>query len=75
MTELRKCSFCGGEARTWEDFDGWRLYCTKCDATFRGGTEEELIEAWNKRVSCDTCAMYYPDDGCMAGLADGEVKP
>ena len=33
MTELRKCPFCGGEARTWEDFDGWRLYCTKCDMT------------------------------------------
>lgn len=48
--ELKRCPFCGGEASTWEDFDGWRLYCTKCDATFRGGTEEELIEAWNKRV-------------------------
>ena len=23
--------------------------------------------------SCDTCAIYFPDDGCMAGLADGEV--
>jgi len=19
---------------------------------------------------CDTCAMYFPDDGCMAGLAE-----
>ena len=47
---IERCWLCGGEARTWEDFDGWRLYCTKCDATFRGGTEEELIEAWNKRV-------------------------
>ena len=49
-SKLKPCPFCGGEARTWEDFDGWRLYCTKCDATFRGGTAEELIEAWNKRT-------------------------
>jgi hypothetical protein len=36
-------------------------------------TKEKAIEAWNKRTSCDTCAMYFPDDGCMAGLAEGEV--
>ena len=32
--------------------------------------KKELGEA---ESSCDTCAMYFPDDGCMAGLADGEV--
>ena len=37
-------------------------------------TEQEAIDRWNKRTSCDTCAMYYPNDGCMAGLAE-EVKP
>ena len=34
---------------------------------------EFAIEAWNKRASCDTCAMYFPNDGCMAGLAEGKV--
>lgn len=54
MNELKKCPFCGGEAETWEEnFGGWRLYCTKCGVAFHGGTEEEVIEAWNRRVDDD----------------------
>ena len=77
MTELRKCPFCGGKAEVWvsDVTDRAIVYCTVCDAQIRiRPNEQEAIEAWNKRVSCDTCAMYYPDDGCMAGLAEeGEV--
>ena len=85
MTELRKCPFCGGEATaseiqdTWQnDTRHWYILCDECSCCLGGygefTTEEEAIEAWNKRVSCDTCAMYFPDDGCMAGLAEGEVQ-
>ena len=79
MTELRKCPFCGGEATIYEDrheniIYGYNVACDNCCATIFADTEEEAIEAWNKRVSCDTCAMYFPDDGCMAGLVDEEVK-
>ena len=76
MTELRKCPFCGGEAETYPYYcpDGWYIGCGECSCDLGVfDTKEEAIEAWNKRVSCDTCAMYYPDDGCMAGLAEGEV--
>ena len=77
MTELRKCPFCGGEASQWEFKKlagrGAEIECIKCQAKIQRVTLKEAIEAWNKRVSCDTCAMYFPDDGCMAGLADGEV--
>ena len=89
MTELKPCPFCGGEAepivaRVDESTKTYSVICTQCyTGIFRPRmkgmewcayrTENEAIDAWNKRTSCDTCAMYYPDDGCMAGLADGEV--
>jgi Lar family restriction alleviation protein len=76
MTELRKCPFCGGEASTYVAYDdGYYVCCDECGCGLPVyNTEQEAIEAWNKRVSCDTCAMYFPDDGCMAGLTE-EVKP
>lgn len=79
MTELRKCPFCGGEARIERtdcigSINYHYGYCIQCGArTDEYATKKGAIEAWNKRVSCDTCAMYFPDDGCMAGLAEGEV--
>jgi hypothetical protein len=56
MTELRKCPFCGGEAKIGRIFGHESVYCTKCDACILPSpydTEDELnksIEAWNKRV-------------------------
>jgi hypothetical protein len=76
MTELKPCPFCGREpvyvadgkvicicGAMMQSFNEWKPF-----------TEQEAIDRWNKRISCDTCAMYYPDDGCMAGLAEGEVE-
>ena len=78
MTELKPCPFCGGTNIAVAKEDEWEVMCMDCyanvGACFSYYTEAEAIEAWNKRVSCNTCAMYFPDDGCMAGLAEGEVK-
>ena len=83
MTELRKCPFCGGEAIIvyeatrknvyGETIKGTAIGCRNCECQMFYRNRELAIEAWNKRVSCNTCAMYFPDDGCMAGLTDGEV--
>ena len=79
MTELKPCPFCGGTNIAVAKEDEWEVMCMDCFANVGACcsyyTEAEAIEAWNKRVSCNTCAMYFPDDGCMAGLAEGEVKP
>ena len=78
--ELKRCPFCGGEAKIGRIFGHESVYCTKCDACILPSPyddKDELkksIEAWNKRTSCDTCTMYYPNDGCMAGLVDEEVE-
>ena len=79
MTELRRCPFCGGEAKIGMIFGHKSVYCTKCDACILPSTyadKDELkksIEAWNRRVSCDTCSLYSRDDGCMASLVEDEV--
>lgn len=51
--KLKKCPFCGGEAEVWVSgvTDRAIVYCTVCDAQIRiRPTEQEAIEAWNKRV-------------------------
>ena len=83
MTELKPCPFCGGEAIIvneairenvyGETIKGTAIGCRNCECHMFYRNRELAIEAWNKRTSCDTCVMYYPDDGCMAGLAEGEV--
>lgn len=75
MTELHKCPFCGGEAVIHEmATNDWCVWCLECPCGMYGfNTEQEAIEAWNKRTSCDTCALYIPDDGCIAALVEGEV--
>ena len=58
--KLKPCPFCGGEAHTAiEDCygyygDDWLVFCDECSLQFgftkQFETEEEAIEAWNKRV-------------------------
>lgn len=56
--EIKKCPFCGGEAKVLEEYDcmvGVKVYfieCCKCKATFlHGNTKiEKEIEKWNRRV-------------------------
>lgn len=60
MTELRKCPFCGGEARIgkrildWATWD-YKIECSKCHCeTDVYNTKQEVIEVWNKRVYDET---------------------
>lgn len=54
MTELKKCPFCGGEAKIMgvgrDDICKF-VYCGECLAeTGAYDTTEEAIEAWNRRA-------------------------
>lgn len=50
MEELKKCPFCGGEAK----IVGYSLFwivCEECLTETAGfATKEEAIKAWNRRV-------------------------
>ena len=52
MTKLKPCPFCGGEASTYVAYDdGYYVCCDECGCGLPVyNTEEEAVEAWNKRV-------------------------
>lgn len=65
MTNLKRCPFCGGEAKVAHDVTivyTWSyISCTKCKARttyFLMSTEyssdQRAIEAWNRRVEDET---------------------
>lgn len=55
--ELKPCPFCGGEACTMEEFDGfdttqYSVQCQSCKIeTMLFNERAEAIAAWNRRVS------------------------
>lgn len=56
MSELKRCPFCGGEARTASVFGRAGVICTECDANIRmflDASMEDAIEAWNTRKPMD----------------------
>jgi len=50
MKELKRCPFCGGEAK----IEGYKIFwatCKECTTETKVfDTKEEAIEAWNRRV-------------------------
>lgn len=53
MNELKKCPFCGGEAKTEKYLlVYWRVRCTKCFTlqTEMVTSEKSAIAAWNRRA-------------------------
>ena len=55
MEELRKCPFCGGEAKMTSSRSKGkeimvRIYCTSCKTTSFLNWQTEAIAAWNRRV-------------------------
>lgn len=54
--ELRRCPFCGGEAKVSLFLGYYGVACTECLGTMMPGyktTKEESIEAWNRRTPMD----------------------
>ena len=58
MGDLKPCPFCGGENvhldKAYSYFRDIVIYCEDCDMVFTlddcNTTEQEVIEAWNRRV-------------------------
>lgn len=54
MEELKKCPFCGGEAKIYKLFDyvsKYRVECMNCDmCSPNQNKSEEAMKAWNRRV-------------------------
>lgn len=59
MEAVKPCPFCGGKARIVQNdplmkgekkFYVFGVICNECDAHFWKNTEEEAIEAWNRRA-------------------------
>ena len=54
MKELKPCPFCGTEAiLDTEDFrygTTYNVYCETCGAEITRLDEDEVIEAWNRRI-------------------------
>lgn len=56
MSELKKCPFCGGEAKTSVVFGRAGVVCTECDANIRmylDASVEDAVKAWNNRKPVD----------------------
>ena len=50
--ELKRCPFCGGEARVNLFLGNYCITCDNCPGSIfpcKGMTKEEAIEAWNRR--------------------------
>ena len=55
MSELKPCPFCGNTPMLRNDAGEWRVECSgpECDclpSTWWYESEEEAIEAWNRRA-------------------------
>ncbi len=54
MTELKKCPFCGGEAKEILILGRDGVSCVECGAMFRAEWEEEakdVVNRWNNRAT------------------------
>lgn len=52
--ELKPCPFCGGNNLSVEGITFYWVECIDCNASISGHeTEEQAIEAWNRRASAE----------------------
>ena len=49
--EIKKCPFCGGEARMHDHLVSYYIECVNCKAGIEQRTDTQAIEAWNRRVN------------------------
>lgn len=80
MTKLKRCPFCGGEAKTeqCEDitynakgkariYPYTAVYCVDCGAKIEEQDEEELVDMWNTRTpEIVRCGecVYWEPENC-----------
>ena len=74
--DLKRCPFCGGEAEVTLFLGNYIVACKGCPgSTFpcKGMTEEEAVEAWNRRADDDLYKKGYKDgwNSCVKDRADG----
>lgn len=52
MEDLKKCPFCGGEAKVEKRNYGYQVRCQKCGARgkYSKDSRDESIEKWNRRI-------------------------
>lgn len=72
MAELKPCPFCGGYVHIDHGPTYFRehlLYCEGCDMYFAlddgQATEDELIEAFNRRTGQTTVNQYGDNNACI----------
>lgn len=52
--KLKPCPFCGGNNLSVEGITFYWVECIDCNASISGHeTEEQAIEAWNRRASAE----------------------
>lgn len=66
-TELKRCPFCGGEARIWSGIVGYptSITCSVCGVSLFGKEYEKVARHWNTRYGED---MEY-ERGLRNGIA------
>lgn len=59
--ELKRCPFCGGEAK-YDNSDGYHyVICDECGARNFGFSKEHAFDEWNKRVQFVDDESNYPE--------------
>lgn len=78
MSELKRCPFCGGEARHSTVFGRNGIVCNDCYCDMRGhldATPEQMARAWNTRKPMgriverleEECGEKYYNEGILVG--------
>ena len=77
MEELKKCPFCGGEAKTSFVFGRAGVVCAECDANIRmylDASMEDAIKAWNNRKPVED-VLERLEELKMAEYDDSDEEP
>ena len=77
MNELKKCPFCGGEAKTSRVFGRAGVVCMECDANIRmylDASMEEAIQAWNTRKPVEDVVEALEEERTYEDVSNDEMS-